>query len=693
MANKRLSELNPLDSTTISGADLLLVSDVSAVESKRMTADELRKYTLNSTVSQSISSSYALTASYASSSGQWNVGSNLLWTDKNVAIGTSSASIPFTIKNSRSGIVETLVIRDALNTSTASFGVQSPLQILSDGTGEAAIRMFNVDASKTAWYQNDRINMWNALYRISFEMSGDSQIYTPYNILIGRNNPPVPFFGDAAVPQKLMVSGSVWAIGFTGSLHGIADVARTTLSNTASYLQFTPGISSGTASYAFTSSNVSGQTVYVDTNNTHRITVDSSGQVGLAGGGGLTSALNELLDVGGDVTFGSYGLPFSPTIPNIHPHACVVRLRCGFSGSNEEIAGITFSARKSNQAVNTYAKISGFIETPSSSNWSGYLSFQTVQTNMGGTPREVMRLTGTGKVGIGYGNSNPDALLSILTPDVNPSKVFSIQYSGSTPTSILNVSIVGDHSVLQLNSVDNSNISSFTPRSLTLTSPNGSALLYADDVSYLSSSYNFGLGTDNPQAKLHIVTPATDGYSIITEDQTTGNFVFAVHHYLGAPQIQLSTTDLSGQLFISPVEITSFTGSNQYTLDGTKIDIQNPTGIVHLDTSADSYIYNNNKFGIGTAMPGEKLHVQGNISASAITASIHATNDTAGTVTLSGGSVLVSTAAVRTTSKIFLTSQDGDAGNLWVGSRTNGTSFSITSSTSNTHSIAWFIIN
>jgi hypothetical protein len=217
--------------------------------------------------------------------------------------------------------------------------------------------------------------------------------------------------------------------------------------------------------------------------------------------------------------------------------------------------------------------------------------------------------------------------------------------------------------------------------------------LYADDVSYLSSSYNFGLGTDNPQAKLHIVTPATDGYSIITEDQTTGNFVFAVHHYLGAPQIQLSTTDLSGQLFISPVEITSFTGNNQYTLDGTKIDIQNPTGIVHLDTSADSYIYNNNKFGIGTAMPGEKLHVQGNISASAITASIHATNDTAGTVTLSGGSVLVSTAAVRTTSKIFLTSQDGDAGNLWVGSRTNGTSFSITSSTSNTHSIAWFIIN
>ncbi len=66
-----------------------------------------------------------------------------------------------------------------------------------------------------------------------------------------------------------------------------------------------------------------------------------------------------------------------------------------------------------------------------------------------------------------------------------------------------------------------------------------------------------------------------------------------------------------------------------------------------------------------------------------------------GTVTLSGGAATVSTTAVLTNSRIYLTSQvdGGTPGWLRVDTRTNATSFHITSSSgTDTSTVAWLIV-
>ena len=86
MANRRVSELNELLNTQVAASDLFLITDVSAVESKKIRASELQTYALNGTASYSlrsgtssyslfslsssyspatVSASYALSASYA----------------------------------------------------------------------------------------------------------------------------------------------------------------------------------------------------------------------------------------------------------------------------------------------------------------------------------------------------------------------------------------------------------------------------------------------------------------------------------------------------------------------------------------------------------------------------------------------------------------------------------------------------
>ena len=71
------------------------------------------------------------------------------------------------------------------------------------------------------------------------------------------------------------------------------------------------------------------------------------------------------------------------------------------------------------------------------------------------------------------------------------------------------------------------------------------------------------------------------------------------------------------------------------------------------------------------------------------------TNARMGTVALSGGSATVSTTAVTTTSRIFLTGQDGNAniGNLWTPSRNAGTDFLVNSTNIlSDQTVAWVIV-
>lgn len=65
MANRRVSELNELLNTQVAASDLFLITDISAVESKKIRASELQTYALNGTASyslRSVTSSYSLIA-------------------------------------------------------------------------------------------------------------------------------------------------------------------------------------------------------------------------------------------------------------------------------------------------------------------------------------------------------------------------------------------------------------------------------------------------------------------------------------------------------------------------------------------------------------------------------------------------------------------------------------------------------
>jgi hypothetical protein len=69
MANKRVSELNELLASQVDVSDLFLITDVSAFESKKIRASQLRGFTSQATASwafNSVSSSYALLARSAS---------------------------------------------------------------------------------------------------------------------------------------------------------------------------------------------------------------------------------------------------------------------------------------------------------------------------------------------------------------------------------------------------------------------------------------------------------------------------------------------------------------------------------------------------------------------------------------------------------------------------------------------------
>lgn len=65
MANRRVPSLNELLSTQIADNDYFLISDISAIESKKIRADQLKSYNLSGTASYSLS---ALSASYATRS-------------------------------------------------------------------------------------------------------------------------------------------------------------------------------------------------------------------------------------------------------------------------------------------------------------------------------------------------------------------------------------------------------------------------------------------------------------------------------------------------------------------------------------------------------------------------------------------------------------------------------------------------
>ena len=228
----------------------------------------------------------------------------------------------------------------------------------------------------------------------------------------------------------------------------------------------------------------------------------------------------------------------------------------------------------------------------------------------------------------------------------------------------------------------------------TIPAPDDEIIRISPSTTWFSGSNNFGIGTSfpdgDPYNKLQVA--GNISCSAITASKMLGTATFADTASL------LKVRDNSGNVVIDThpqpiITVQDAIAENRTLIFPGEISLFSP-GLTAVFSLQDTcWIQCPFNFGIGTDAPAAKLQVQGNISGSSITGSIHATSQTAGTVALSGGMALVNTTDVNTNSKIFLTSQTGDGGYLWVGNRTNGVSFQITSSTSNTQSIAWFIIN
>ena len=101
---------------------------------------------------------------------------------------------------------------------------------------------------------------------------------------------------------------------------------------------------------------------------------------------------------------------------------------------------------------------------------------------------------------------------------------------------------------------------------------------------------------------------------------------------------------------------------------------------------------------IGTDNPGYKLDVVGDIAVTAAGSGFRfkeGTNATMGVANLSGGAATVTTTAVTTASRIFLTVQNpsGTVGTPYVWDRAAGTSFTIKStSAADNSTVAWILI-
>ncbi len=213
MANKRVSELAPITSVQLDSADLLLLSDISARESKKLQLTDLGNFLLSG---GRLSGSLLGTASYALNAG--------------------------TASNALSAPVPTLV-------PSASFLVYSGASNGTASYAAAALTASNAQSASLAQTASYALTASvNLVYSASFADNAKSASYLIFNS--GVSNGTASF--------ALTASSLVGGITQTSCSH--ADTASVAISasyatitietiSTASYLQYV-GIPNGTASYA-----------------------------------------------------------------------------------------------------------------------------------------------------------------------------------------------------------------------------------------------------------------------------------------------------------------------------------------------------------------------------------------------------------------------------------------------------------
>lgn len=127
MANRRVSELNELLNTQVAANDLFLITDVSAVESKKIQASELRTFAMNGTASYA---NFCLSASYAhmARSASWapNTISASYALSASYADWAKSASYALVVLSASYALSSSW----AFHTETASYALTSSVQLV-----------------------------------------------------------------------------------------------------------------------------------------------------------------------------------------------------------------------------------------------------------------------------------------------------------------------------------------------------------------------------------------------------------------------------------------------------------------------------------------------------------------------------------------------------------------------------------
>lgn len=226
MANKRFSEFSELLYNQISSEDLLIITDVSAPQTKKIKVSQLRDFcfytgslsgslygSASHAVSASwanvISSSYALTSSYVKSSSY--------------AVNAKSGSYSLTSSHAESGSW-------AFRALTASYAMTSSVQYVTSGTyavsaGTASYLLYQGFANGLA------LNATTSSYA-DLAKSSSFLIYTP-----GVNNGTVTNAKTASLATTASYVNSASSLIYNGGNNGTASYAMTSsLARYSSYL-------------------------------------------------------------------------------------------------------------------------------------------------------------------------------------------------------------------------------------------------------------------------------------------------------------------------------------------------------------------------------------------------------------------------------------------------------------------------
>jgi len=333
----------------------------------------------------------------------------------------------------------------------------------------------------------------------------------------------------------------------------------------------------------------------------------------------------------------------------------------------------------------------------------GNLAIQYGDNNVTST---MLTITSTGNVGIG--TTSPPAVLTsantgALTLNSNDGNHtgFGLYVQAPSTTSTISSAIGFGTGARKLAAIAMQTYADADQAGLNFyvqPTASGSAAVLTEAMR-ITSDGDVGIGTTAPGAALGVLKTSSTLYDPLSE---ASRFPTASQIYL--TNLNAASNSFAGITF----QVTRASGINSNAYIGAISTTVNPDIVFgQRDGSNTLYaermrIFSDGNVGIGTGATNNasKLQVAGNLSLTTAGNKLliaTGTNASAGTTAaMTAGTITVSTTAVLTGSIIQLTAQTtgGTAGALRVSSRTNATSFVITSSSAlDTSTVGWVIIN